>query len=65
MEKEKAALLADLSKHDDYVNSERRRQLEIAKIRRQQRQMEKSEKLDSIAMIFSAGKIHEQALASS
>ena len=53
---EKAALLRTLARQTDKVAQERQRQIEIAKLKRDQRQLKKDEKLDVVAMMIQSAK---------
>ena len=53
---EKAALMRTLARQTDKVAQERQRQIEIAKLKRDQRQLKKDEKLDVVAMMIQSAK---------
>ena len=62
MDAERDALLANLRKHEDSITEERRRQLAVAKLRRQRRQVEAEEKLSAIDYVFQTAKQDEEAV---
>ena len=49
-------LLRNLACQTDKVEQERHRQIEIAKLKRDQRQLKKDEKLDVVAMMIQSAK---------
>jgi len=49
---EKAQLLHNLSKQKDNNSKERQRQIELAKLKRDQRKMMKGEKISEVAMLL-------------
>ena len=49
---EKAQLLHNLSKQKDKNSKERQRQIELAKLKRDQRKMMKGEKISEVAMLL-------------
>ncbi|XP_076812765.1 uncharacterized protein LOC143459471 isoform X1 [Clavelina lepadiformis] len=65
LESEREALLADLRRQDEAISEERRRQLAIAKLRRERRQMEAEEKFGAVALVFQTAKKDEAALSAS
>ena len=62
LEAEREALLAGLRKHEDAISEERRRQLAVAKLRRQRRQVEAEEKLSAIDYVLQTAKQDEETL---
>ncbi|GFN88861.1 trichohyalin-like [Plakobranchus ocellatus] len=54
-EAEKAALLSGLKNQSDQKMREKKRQMELAKLQREQRKLKKEDKFDSAAMIFALG----------
>ena len=63
LEAEREALLGDLRRHEDHVTEERRRQLAVAKLRRQRRQVEAEEKLSAIDYLHTAKQDEEMVQA--
>ncbi|GFS04525.1 trichohyalin-like [Elysia marginata] len=67
-EAEKEALLSALRNQPDHAASEKKRQHELARIKREERMLKKEERLDSAAMVFALGeqnlKAHAQSLMS-
>lgn len=53
---EKAQILRNLSKQKDKAAQERQRQIELAKLKRDQRKMEKGEKMSEVAMLIHESK---------
>ena len=53
---EKAALLRSLARQTDKVEQERHRQIELAKLKRDQRRLKKDEKLDVVAMMIQSAR---------
>jgi len=62
LEAEREALLAGLRKQEDAISEERRRQLAVAKLRRQRRQVEAEEKLSAIDYVLQTAKENEETL---
>ncbi|XP_032219683.2 trichohyalin [Nematostella vectensis] len=58
-EEEKNALLASLRGQDTRLQSERQRQLELAKLRREQRRLKQEDNFDTAAILFSLAKQQE------
>ena len=54
--------MAGLRKHEDAVSEERRRQLAVAKLRRQRRLVEAEEKLSAIDFVLQTAKQNEEVL---
>ena len=61
-EDEKEALLAALHDQDQRFQSERHRQLELARLRRDAKVMQQEEKFDSVAILLSMAEKHERTL---
>ena len=61
-EDEKAALLAALRSHESREEKERHRQLQLARLRREKKLMEREEKFDSAAVLLSMAMKDEQKL---
>ena len=59
-DEEKATLLRNLACQTDKVAQERQRQIEIAKLKHDQRQLKKDEKLDVVAMMIQSAKQDDQ-----
>ncbi len=59
-EDEKAALLAGLRDQDARLQSERERQLALAKLKRDQRKLQEEDSLDTAAMIFGMAQTNEE-----
>ena len=53
--------MAALRGADAKLNSEKLRQLELAKLRREQRKLKNEEKFDTAAILFGMAKMHEAA----
>ena len=53
--------MAALRSADAKLNKEKLRQIELAKLRRQQRKLKNEEKFDTAAILFSMAKTHEAA----
>jgi len=64
LETEREALLAGLRRQNDAVGEERKRQVALARLRRERRQMETEEKYSAVALIFQASKQQEALLSS-
>ena len=62
LDAEREALLAGLRNLQDSMSEERRRQLAVAKLRRQRRQVEAEEKLSAIDYVLQTAKQDEEAL---
>ncbi|XP_066283910.1 trichohyalin-like isoform X2 [Branchiostoma lanceolatum] len=60
-EAEKEALLASLRNQDERFASERNRQLELARLRREQKRLNQEDKFDSAAIVFSIARRNEAA----
>ncbi|CAH1265139.1 MAB21L2 [Branchiostoma lanceolatum] len=60
-EVEKEALLASLRNQDERFASERNRQLELARLRREQKRLNQEDKFDSAAIVFSIARRNEAA----
>ena len=60
-EDEKKALLASLRSQDERFGSERHRQLEMAKLRRQQMKISKEDKFDAAALVLGVARQQETA----
>ena len=60
-EEEKKALLASLRGQDKRFSSERQRQLELAKLRREQKKIAKEDKFDAAALVLGIAKQQEAA----
>ncbi|XP_078596993.1 uncharacterized protein LOC144873475 isoform X1 [Branchiostoma floridae x Branchiostoma japonicum] len=58
---EKEALLASLRGQDERFDSERKRQLELARLRREQKRLNQEDKFDSAAIVFSIARRNEAA----
>eukprot|EP00058_Branchiostoma_floridae_P017293 XP_002602781.1 hypothetical protein BRAFLDRAFT_93727 [Branchiostoma floridae] len=58
---EKEALLASLRGQDERFASERKRQLELARLRREQKRLNQEDKFDSAAIVFSIARRNEAA----
>ncbi|XP_078676996.1 uncharacterized protein LOC144913832 [Branchiostoma floridae x Branchiostoma belcheri] len=58
---EKEALLASLRGQDERLASERKRQLELARLRREQKRLNQEDKFDSAAIVFSIARRNEAA----
>nr|CAB3228489.1 trichohyalin-like [Phallusia mammillata] len=65
LESEREALLASLRRQDEAISEERRRQLAVARLRRDRRQMEAEEKYSAVALVFQSAKQDEAALSAS
>lgn len=61
-EEEKKALLASLSGQDKRFSSERQRQLELARLRREQKKIAKEDKFDAAALVLGLAKQQEAAI---
>ena len=59
LDKERKLLLERLRKQDEMLNDERKKQFEIAKLKRQQRQLQQEEKFNQIELIFQLAKQQE------
>ena len=62
LDAEREALLAGLRNLQDSMSEERRRQLAVAKLRRQRRQVEAEEKLSAIDYVLQTAKQDDEAL---
>jgi hypothetical protein len=60
-EEEKKALLASLKRQDKQFSGERQRQLELAKLRREQKKIAKEDKFDAAALVLGLAKQQEAA----
>ncbi len=61
-EDEKAALLASLRGQDDRYQSERQRQLELARLKREQKRLQQEDKFDSVAILLSMAEQQDKQL---
>ena len=59
---EKEALLSMLSNSDARMDNERKRQLELARLRREARQAQAEEKFGAAALVLGAAKSNQAAL---
>lgn len=63
LEAEREALLSHLQQKENSVSEERKRQLAVAQLRRQRRQLEAEEKISAIDYVLQSAKQDEDALS--
>nr|XP_039263423.1 trichohyalin-like isoform X2 [Styela clava] len=63
LDEERDMILASLRKQDEAVDIERRRQLELARLKREQKQIAREDKFNAAAIIFNQAKKSEELLA--